>query len=169
MSLQVGRGWRSTQARLAETQVSCLLSSSPRREMTPDPWYFSRGPEREGEGWGRWPVFEEPPRTRLPGDPPRPVRLRPCLCVGRCGEKLRAAGQAVGLRVPPALLSGGPATEPPARWWVSVLSAVRARGSRGPFLTLGLTEARGSFDGVCSGLCSAVTSRWLGYQRRRLE
>lgn len=36
MSLQVGRGWRSTQARLAETQVSCLLShSSPRREMTP--------------------------------------------------------------------------------------------------------------------------------------
>lgn len=61
MGLQVGRGWRSTQARLAETQAFCFLSSSPRREKTPDPWYFSRDPGREGEGWGRWPCLRHPP------------------------------------------------------------------------------------------------------------
>ena len=32
-------------------------------------------------------VFEAPPRARLPGDPPWPARLRPCLCAGRCGRE----------------------------------------------------------------------------------
>lgn len=126
MSLQVGRGWRSTQARLAGNPGFLLAQLFPTKGDDPQILGIfhgvRRGKVRDGVVG---PVFEAPQNQTW-----RPTQAggsRPCLCVGAVVRSSGAAGPGVELvsTCTPVRRAGH---EPPARWWVS--SAVRGAGSR---------------------------------------